>query len=72
MNPGTDPIGFLIRAPNPDDQPASTLFIRDRADAEQVLAFRQSSKFPPGAIMRPLYWDDAAGDFTLTEPEATP
>lgn len=72
MNPGTDPIGFLIRAPNPGDDADSFLFIRRRSEAEQVLAFRQSDKFPPGAKMRPLYWDAAAGDFSLTEPEATP
>lgn len=66
------PIGFLIRAPNPDDAPDSFLFIRRRNEAEQVLAFRQLDRFPPGAKMRPLYWADAAGDFSLTEPEATP
>lgn len=72
MNPGTDPIGFLIRAPGENDAPDAFLFYRNRADAEKVLAFRQSTKFPPGAKMRPLYWADAAGDFSLTEPEATP
>lgn len=62
------PCGFLIHAPNPDDQPATILFIRDRPDAETVLAFRQNPKFPPGAAMRPVFWDGQ--DFTFYAPAA--
>ncbi len=61
-----EPIGFLIRAPEPDGLPPVTLFIRNRPDAETVLIFRRGPKYPPGAVMRPLYWGD--GDFCLTEP----